>query len=175
MTHKKIFNQKEFDAINEFLPALDISDAINTPSTDKLYDWIVKLGSDVLDSLESKIGELKLPDLIKSYKERDGAIGVEVGYELSKTFIKSTDSFMKMMEKNINVYNDWIGDLDQSTFTLWNDSNDEIGEQLEFAKHEKLREIMINNTNNFLAKNRNNDMANKLLEKLNSIEIRSIW
>lgn len=161
----------ESSAIIDILPFLNR--ASHGQEVDKkIHDWVIQIGPQILDNLEARIGEQKLPNLIDSFKKRDGGQGVELGYELSKYLIKSTNSFFEKMKKE--TFREWLDELENSSFTIYN-ADDEIEEQLKHAEMSKLKEMMLNSVNQFLEENSNNKEAKALQEKLNKIEIKSIW
>ncbi|WP_026934516.1 hypothetical protein [Christiangramia echinicola] len=161
----------ESSAIIDILPFLNR--ASHGQEVDKkIHDWVIQIGPQILDNLEARIGEQKLPSLIDSFKKRDGGQGIELGYELSKYLIKSTNSFFEKMKKE--TFREWLDELENSSFTIYN-ADDEIEEQLKHAEMSKLKEMMLNSVNQFLEENSNNKEAKALQEKLNKIEIKSIW
>jgi hypothetical protein len=168
-----ILSIKESSAILNILPILN--EAAHGQNIDsQTHKWVIEIGPQILDSLEARIGAHELPELINSYKDRDGGQFVEVGHELSKQVIKSTESFFQHMKKEQQVFKDWLKELEVSTFTLF-DASDEIEEELAYAGYSRLKELMINKVESYLETNTDSLEAKELLEKLNEIKIRSIW
>ena len=167
-----LLTRKETSAINDLLPILNRA-AHGEKIERNLHNWVMEIGPQLLDTLESKIGKQKLPTLIKTYENRDGAIGVEIGHELSKKLIQSTEPFFSEMKKNQVVFDDWLSDIQNSTFTIF-EGEDEIDELLNHAKYVKLKEIMIDSIEKYLTK-RKDKLAEKTLDKTKEIEIKSIW
>lgn len=168
-----ILSNQESTAILDILPILN--NASHGHEVDKqIHKWVIEIGPQILDSLEARKSAHKLPEIISSYKNIDGFQSVEIGYELSKQLIKSTKAFFELMNKNKEVFHVWMDNLETSTFTFF-EASDEIEEELGYAKYSRLKEMMIKKVEEYLEKNRNNTDALKLLNKLNSIKIRSIW
>jgi len=88
--------------------------------------------------------------------------------------IKSTETFFESMRKEKEAFNDWLKELETSTFTLF-EASDEIEEELAYAKYSRLKEMMINKVEQYIEKNKNSVEAKELLNKLNDIKIRSVW
>lgn len=167
-----LLTRKEASAISDVLPILNRA-AHGEKIESNLHNWVMEIGPQLLDTLESKIGKQKLPTLIKTYEKRDGALGVEIGHELSKKLIQSTEPFFSEMKKNKAVFDDWLSDIQNSTFTIF-EGEDEIDELLNHAMYVKLKELMIDSVEKYLAKKKDK-LAEKTLEKIKEIEIRSIW
>ena len=167
-----ILTKNETSAITDVLPILNKA-AHGEKIDGKLHKWVMEIGPQLLDTLESKIGQQKIPTLIKSYETRDGALGVEIGHELSKKLIQSTDSFFIEMSKNSKVFTDWLDDLENSTFTIF-EGTDEIDELINHAKYVHLKELMIASIKIYLEV-KNDTLAKKTLDKLEKIKITSIW
>lgn len=168
-----ILSKQESSAILEILPILN--KAAHGQDIDKqTHNWVIEIGPQILDSLEARKSSYELPQLINSFKNRDGGQAVEIGDELSKQLIKSTDVFFQLMKEDRQVFNNWLKELETSTFTLFG-ASDEIEQELEFVKHEKLKEMMIEKVEQYLEKNKNSIEARELLNKLNEIKIRSVW
>ncbi|GGF44264.1 hypothetical protein [Echinicola rosea] len=168
-----VLSNQESSAILDILPILNKA-AHGQDVDEQTHKWVIEIGPQILDSLEARKSAHELPDLISSYKNRDGAQGVEIGHELSKQLIKSIDTFFELMKKDKKAFNDWITELDTSTFTLY-EASDEIEEELAYAKYSRLKEIMIEKVEQYLEKNTENNDAKELLNKLNDMNIRSIW
>jgi len=168
-----VLSNHESSAILDILPILN--KAAHGHDVDKqTHKWVIEIGPQILDSLEARKSAHELPQIMSSYKNRDGAQGVEIGHELSKQLIKSTETFFELMKKDKEVFNDWIKDIETSTFTLF-EASDEIEEELAYAKYSRLKEMMIKKVEQYLEKNKNSTEAKKLLNKLNDIKIRSVW
>ena len=163
----------ESSAIIDILPFLNR--ASHGQEVDKkIHNWVIQIGPQILDNLEAQLGEQKLPNLIDSFKKRDGGEGVELGYELSKYLIRSTNSFFEKMKKEKETFNEWLDELENNSFTIYN-AQDEIEQQLKHAEMSKLKELMTNSVDHFLKENSNNKEAIALQERLNEIKVRSIW
>lgn len=168
-----ILSNQESSAILDILPILNKA-AHGQDVDEKTHKWVIEIGPQILDSLEARKSAHELPELISSYNNRDGAQGVEIGHKLSMQMIKSTDAFFELMKKDKKAFNDWMKELDTSTFTLF-ESSDEIEEELAYAKYSRLKEIMIEKVEQYLEKNTESSEAKELLNKLNNIKIRSVW
>jgi hypothetical protein len=168
-----ILNKNETEAILEVLPILNSASHGN--DVDKnTHKWAIQIGPQILDSLEARKGKQDLPDLIKAFKNRDGAQFIEIGHELSIHLIKSTKFFFEVMESETQVFSDWLDELETSTFTVFA-AKDEIDEELEYAKHLKLKELMTEKVQDFIKNNERNKNAESVLARLKEIKIRSIW
>lgn len=168
-----VLSNQESSAILDILPILN--KAAHGQEVDKqTHKWVIEIGPQILDSLEARKSAHELPDLISSYNNRDGAQGVEIGHELSKQLIKSTDAFFELMKKDRKAFIDWMTELKTSTFTLY-EANDEIEEELAYAKYTRLKEIMLEKVEQYLEKNTESTEARELLNKLNDMKIGSIW
>jgi len=173
LKERGVLSEEETSAILDVLPILNKA-AHGGKITKDVHDWAIKIGPQLLDKLESKIGEQKLPSLITAYKNRDGAQGIEISSELSKKLIQSTKPFFALMNEDESIFYDWLEYLPTSTFTIF-ESQDEIDELLCHAKYSKLKELMIEKTELYLKDNKTDKLAKELLNKLEQIEIRSVW
>ncbi|MBP7850600.1 MAG: hypothetical protein KA053_10045, partial [Lentimicrobiaceae bacterium] len=133
-----VLSHLESSAILDILPILN--KAAHGQDVDKLtHQWVIEIGPQILDSLEARKGAHELPELISSYKDRDGAQYIEIGHALSKKLIRSTETFFELMKNEKQVFNDWMEELESSTFTLFG-ASDEIEEELAYAACSRLKE-----------------------------------
>ena len=68
------------------------------------------------------------------------------------------------MKENESIFNDWLEDLPTSTFTIF-ESQDEIDELLCHAKYSKLKELMIEKTEQYLKENKPDKQTKELFRQ----------
>ncbi len=169
---EKILNHEEASAIRDLLPLLNQA-AHGAEIEDSAFGWAMDFGPRVLGALEDRLGETSTPKLIQAWKQRDGAAFQEVGTELSKTFVKSPEAFLSSMSENPKELQDWIDDLETHTFTIF-ESRSELEDELYVAYYEKLKSLMIDAARS-CRHTKFGEIASKIEEALNKVEIKRIW
>lgn len=168
----EVLSHEEASAIRDLLPLLNQA-SHGARVEDSAFEWAMDFGPRVLGALEDRLGETTIPQLIKDWKQRDGAAFQEIGTELSKSFVQSPESFLAAMSKNPKELNDWIDGLGTHTFTIY-ESRTELDDELYLAFYEKLKSLMLDAAR--VCKNtEHKDIAIRIEDALNKVEVRRIW
>jgi hypothetical protein len=167
-----VLSHEEAASIRDLLPLLNQA-AHGAKVEDSAFGWAMDFGPRVLGALEDRLGETTVPQLIDTWRQRDGAAFQEIGTELSKSFVQSPEAFLAAMSKNPKELNDWLNELGTHTFTIY-ESRAEIDDELYLAFYEKLKSLMLD-----AAKSCKNseykDIAARIEDVLNKVEVRRIW
>lgn len=111
-------SHEEAAAIRDLLPLLNQA-AHGAKVEESAFGWAMDFGPRVLGALEDRLGETRVPQLIKDWEQRDGAAVQEIGTELSKSFVQSPEAFLAAMSKSPTELDAWIDGLETHTFTLY--------------------------------------------------------
>lgn len=135
--------------------------------------WALDSGRRILRALDEKKGEDTMPQLLARWRSRDGMAGMEVGTELSKTFVKSPVSFLRSMKGDRESFQSWLGELENHTFTMF-ESDGELEDDLLSAYYERLKQRMRDAAIEALQSDCR-DLAQSILDALDVIKVRRIW
>lgn len=172
LKHSSVLNQREVSALEDLLPLLN--GAAHGAETDpRAADWAMDVGPRLLATLDEKIGEKTISQLLDRWKTRDGALVAEIGVELSKSLVASPTAFLTAMRNDEEGFKAWLDGMQHHTFTLF-ESQSEIDDDLYTAYYEKLRELMTNAVRPLLDSELAPE-AKRIIDALDSITIKRIW
>jgi len=172
LENAKVLAHSEAAAIRDLLPLLNQA-AHGAEVDDSGFGWAMDFGPRVLGALDDRLGEVTNPQLVEDWKRRDGAGVAEIGTALSKSLVVSPNAFLESMSANPREFEAWLDDLEHHTFTIF-ESRSEIDDKLYMAYYEKLRELMVEAARSCLT-SENSDFASRIVQKLESLNIRRIW
>lgn len=122
---------------------------------------------------QTKNAEEELQSLIIKWKARDGDMVGELSYEFSKKVVMNGKIFFKVFLGNQEDFNSWIEDLQFTTFTAYQ-SSDNVEDALYSAYYNELKVLMLKESEKYLDHPQFGKMAHKLKSKLGKIYVRII-
>ena len=167
-----VLSHDEAAAIRDLLPLLNQA-AHGAKVEESSFDWAMDFGPKLLGALEDRLGESKIPNLIENWKRRDGVIGLAIGMQLSKFFINSPEAFVSAMSEHLDEFQDWLIGLENHTFTMF-ESDSELEDELYLAYYDKMKQLMLDAAKS-LKQTQYSELASKIEDAVNNIEIRKIW
>jgi len=171
--HKKsVLNLEEVSILKDLLPILNRA-THGAEIDSRAYQWCLDVGPRILRSLEDRAGETNIAELMAQWKKRDGAAWAEIGTELSKAFVRSPLSFLRIMKTNESDFVAWLAKMEHHTFTLFEARTDLDGDLYQ-AYYEKLLQRMKEAASNALESDCKGE-AQRVLSALGTIKIRHIW
>ncbi len=172
LENKSVLNNREVAALEDILPLLN--EATHGAEIDsRATSWAMDIGPRLLATLDEKIGERTIPQLVKQWKKSDGALVAETGAKLSKALIVSPKAFLSAMHEDEESFTRWLDKLQHHSFTLFESTN-EVEDDLYSAYYEKLRELILKAVRPFFCSEYGVE-AKKVHDAVISVEIKRIW
>jgi len=169
---RDVLSQREVSALEDMLPLLN--GAAHGAETDpRAADWAMDVGPRLLATLDEKIGEKTIAQLLERWRTRDGALVAEIGIELSKALVTSPKAFLVAMRDDEEGFKAWLDGMQHHTFTLF-ESRGELDDDLYTAYYEKLRELMVKALKP-LVESEYSTEAKRVIAALDSVSIKRIW
>jgi hypothetical protein len=161
----------EVSVLMDLLPLLNR--AVHGAKVDKeACNLALDMGKDILATLEKREGSPTILQLIERWKNRDGAEFIEVGVDLSKSFVKTPVAFLDAMRENPTVLKEWLENIGTNTFTLF-ESQDSLDDQLYTSYFETLKSLMENTAQDYIDSDYKKE-AKLILDALHIVKIRHI-
>lgn len=161
----------EVSVLMDLLPLLNR--AVHGAKVEKeACNLALDMGKDILATLEKREGSPTILQLIERWKNRDGAEFLEVGVELSKSFVKTPAAFLDAMHANPTVLKEWLENIGTNTFTLF-ESQDSLDDELYTSYYEKLKSLMEKTAQEHAGSEYKKE-ATLILDTLHKVKIRHI-
>ena len=162
----------EASALHQLLPVLAKAER-GVQVDERVSDWVMNFGPQILNALEERIGESSVPALVAQWRKRDGSMHMEVGLELSKALVKSPRAFLLAMKDDPESLESWLDTVGTNTFTLF-ESRDEVEDDLYSAYYLELKRLMQNALEPLLETDLASE-ASRVLSVINKVQIQRIW
>ena len=172
LASQEIIRREEASALSDLLPLLNR--AVHGATVDRAaLEWALSFGPPLLDTLDERIAQTSLPDLIAQWRQRDGASVQEVGTQLSKSLVTAPRAFLQAMANDPESFDSWLEDIETHTFTLF-ESSGELEDDLYTAYYDRLKTRMEERLGNLLGTDLDGE-ASRVLAALDRVAVQRIW
>jgi hypothetical protein len=168
----EVLTQQEQSVLGDLIPLLN--SAAHGASVDPgAAEWAVRVGPRFIQSLDQRIGQPSVEALLDQWRKRDGAAVAEIGTQLTQAAIEYPEAFLAAMSNDPSSFSAWLDKLQYHTFTAY-ESRGGVHDELYDVFYKKMKLLLQQSMARARSTSRYAEAADRVLRKLDEIEVRFI-